>query len=406
MKRSSHPATVAVHAGDRKPPAEFRPVTTPIFSASSFFYETLEELEQVFADEKEGHTYSRYGNPTARGLEEQVAALEGADFAVATSSGMAAVHLSLLAALLDRRQAIVAANVLYGQTLSLLTRVLEPAGVEVRFADPCDVGAFGQAIAETNPSVVLLETISNPLLRVPPLDRIAALAKSHGALTLVDSTFTTPVLMRPLELGADLVVHSATKYLGGHGDVLGGVLLGRNELHPPVRFLERTLGANLGAFEAYLAMRGVKTLPLRMERQCRNAAEAAARLAGQPGVERVYYPGDPQHPDHDTAKRLFAGGLFGAMVSVDLEGGRERAAAFMNSLRLTVPATSLGDVHTMALYPPTSSHRDLAPAHRRRLGIGDGLVRLSIGIEHIDDIVADLEQALVASQPAAVHSAT
>jgi len=225
-------------------------------------------------------------------------------------------------------------------------------------------------------------------------------------LTLVDSTFTTPVLMRPLELGADLVVHSATKYLGGHGDVLGGVLLSRNELHPPVRFLERTLGANLGAFEAYLAMRGVKTLPLRMERQCRNAAEAAARLAGQPGVERVYYPGDPQHPDHDTAKRLFAGGLFGAMVSVDLEGGRERAAAFMNSLRLTVPATSLGDVHTMALYPPTSSHRDLAPAHRRRLGIGDGLVRLSIGIEHIDDIVADLEQALVASQPAAVHSAT
>lgn len=402
MSESKRIDTKAVHAGDRKKTGDYTPVVTPVHLATSFFYDSVEMLEEVFNEQRPGHNYSRYGNPTTAALEEQVAALEGADFAVATGSGMAAVHLGLLAGIADRRKSIVAGQVLYGQTLSMLMKVFEPLGVEPRFADPCDLARFEQVVAEQRPGCVIVETITNPMMRVCELDKIAEIAHKHGALLVVDGTFTPPVMFRPLEHGADLVIHSATKYLGGHGDVLAGLLLGKAEMRPVVHFLMKTLGPNLGPFEAYLTMRGVKTLPLRFERQCRNALEVATSLAGAPGVERVHHPSLPDHPDHAAARRLFPKGMFGAMVAVELEGGRERALAFMNALKLTVPATSLGDVHTMALYPPMSSHRDLAPKHRRRLGITDGLVRLSVGIEAIEDIVEDLQQALAASAVAAV----
>ena len=395
--KSRNIQTLAVHAGDRRKLADYTPVVTPIFAASTYYYDRAEELEAVFNNERSGHSYSRYGNPTTSAFEEQAAALEGADFAVATSSGMAAIHLSLLAAVTDRRRKIVAASVLYGQTLSMLTKVFEPLGVETRFADVSDLEAFEQAVAEEQPGVVLVETISNPLLRVAEVDRLAEIAHRHGALLLVDATFTTPVMMRPLELGADLAIHSSTKYFGGHGDVLSGVIVGRSELQPTVTYLSKTLGASLGAFEAYLTMRGVKTLPLRFERQCANARGVAAALAAHSEVERVYFPGLPDHPDHAIARRLFPDGLFGAVVSFDLEGGRERALAFLDALEMAVPATSLGDVHTMALYPAMSSHRDLSPKRRQRLGIGDGMLRLSVGVEALDDIVADLDHALTVS---------
>jgi cystathionine gamma-synthase/methionine-gamma-lyase len=397
MKSSQRPDTKAVHAGDRKKPGDYTPVVTPIHLASSFFYDSVETLDQVFGEERPGHNYSRYGNPTTAGLEEQVAALEGADFAIATGSGMAAIHLALMTGITDRRHSIVAGQVLYGQTLSMLMQVFGPLGVESRFADPHDLAGFEEAVAEQKPGCVIVETITNPMLRVCELDKVAEIAHKHGALLIVDATFTPPAMFRAFEHGADLVVHSATKYLGGHGDVLAGIVLGKDELRPVAHFLTKTLGPNLGPFEAYLAMRGVKTLTLRFERQCRNALEVATSLAGAPGVRRVHHPGLPDHPDHATARRLFPEGMFGAMVSVELEGGRERALAFMNALELTVPATSLGDVHTMALYPPMSSHRTLAPKHRQRLGITDGLVRLSVGIEAIEDILADLQQALAAS---------
>ncbi|MCB1021726.1 MAG: aminotransferase class I/II-fold pyridoxal phosphate-dependent enzyme, partial [Acidobacteria bacterium] len=342
---------------------------------------------------------------TSAALEEQLAALEGADFAVATGSGMAAIHLALMAGITDRRKSIVAGQVLYGQTLSMLMKVFEPLGVDPRFADPSDLARFEEVVSEHRPGCVIVETITNPMMRVCELDKIAEIAHRHGALLLVDGTFTPPVMFRPLEHGADLVIHSATKYMGGHGDVLAGVVLGKAEMRPVVHFLTKTLGPNLGPFEAYLAMRGVKTLPLRFERQCRNALEVATSLAGAAGVERVHHPGLPDHPDHATAQRLFREGMYGAMVSVELEGGRDRALAFMDALELTVPATSLGDVHTMALYPPMSSHRDLAPKHRQRLGITDGLVRLSIGIEAIEDILADLQQALEKSAKLTATSA-
>ena len=403
MRRpSKDPFTVAVHAGDRKKPADFTPVSTPIHTASSFFYESVEELEEVFDEVRPGATYTRFGNPTAAAFEEQIAALENADFGQATSSGMSALNLAISAATTDRRRSLVAGHCIYGQTMAMLTKILEPQGLNVRFADAFDPAAFEKVVAEERPAAVLLETITNPLLRVPDLERLVEIARRYEALTIVDATFTTPLLFRPLDLGVDLVVHSITKYIAGHGDVLGGIVLGREPLRQVVRYLSRTLGATLGPFDCYLALRGAKTLPLRFERQCANARALAAELPGLEGVERVYFPGDPAHPDHEIARRLFAEDLYGAVVTFDLEGGRERALGFINGLEMAVPATSVGDVHTMALYPPMSTHRDLSPKHRQRIGIGDGMVRLSVGVEGFEDILADVRQAVAKSQPATV----
>ena len=324
-----------------------------------------------------------------------MATLEGGDLAVATSSGMAALHLALLAAITDRRKSIVAANVLYGQTFTLLMNVLEPGGVDVSFADPCDLEAFKAAVAEAKPACVLVETMSNPLLRVPEIDRVTEIAHRHGALVIVDATFTTPVLMQPMKLGADFVIHSATKFLSGHGDVLGGVVVARDEHRAVLQALTRTLGPNLGPFEAYLAMRGIKTLPLRMERQCRNACRVAAWLSGHPRVEKVHFPGDPRHPDAAAIKRLLPDGLYGAVVSFEIKDAKEPDIfRFIDALQLVVGATTLGDVHTLVLYPVMSSHRDLAPKQRERLGIRENLLRLSVGIEAVEDIEADLDRAL------------
>ncbi len=387
--------TVAVHAGDRKKTGSFIPVTTPIYSAASFFYSDMETLDRVFANEIPGQNYTRYNNPTSNALEEQVAALEGGEWAIACASGMASLHLATLAALADRRKSIVAGPVLYGATIRLLTEILEPTGVAIHFADPNDPAAFEAAVAEHKPGVVLVESIANPMLRVAPIDTVVETAHRHGALVLVDSTFATPLLVRPLTLGADFVVHSLTKYLGGHGDVLGGVLVTHEEFRPTLQAISRTVGGVLGPFEAYLAMRGVKTFPLRMARQCANACRVATWLASHPRIERVHFPGDPRHPDAAIVRRLFPPNLFGAMVSFEVkDAGREQIFRLLDALKLIVPATSLGDVHSMVLYPPMSSHRDIAPKHRQRMGIGDNFLRLSIGIEAPEDVIEDLEQAL------------
>jgi cystathionine beta-lyase/cystathionine gamma-synthase len=241
----------------------------------------------------------------------------------------------------------------------------------------------------------VMETISNPLLRVGQIDRIAAMSTAAGAALLVDNTFATPLLVRPLELGANLVVHSLTKFLAGHGDVLGGVVVSDQAHYDTLRALSRTFGPVLGPFESYLAMRGIKTFAVRMERQCANACRVASWLAAQPAISRVHFPGDPAHPDAATIRRLLPEGLSGAIVSFELKGaGRDDVFRFMNALRLVVPATSLGDVHSMMLYPAMSSHREISPKHRERMGIRDGLVRLSVGIEAVEDVIADLEQAL------------
>jgi cystathionine beta-lyase/cystathionine gamma-synthase len=300
----------------------------------------------------------------------------------------------LLAALLDRRKSVVAASALYGATVSLLTKVLEPFGVEVTFVDICDLPAVEKAIADHRPGCVLMETVSNPLLRVGAMDKIAELCKAAGAALVVDNTFATPLLLRPLELGANIVVHSATKYLAGHGDVMGGIVVSDEEHLESIRALSRIYGPILGPFEAYLTMRGVKTFALRVERQCRNACRVASWLASHPGIARVNFPSDPKHPDAAAIKRLFPPDLFGAMISFELKGaGKEEVFAWMDKLKMIVRATSLGDVHSMVLYPAMSSHREVSPKQRERMGIGDNLIRLSVGIEAPEDIIADLEQA-------------
>jgi cystathionine gamma-synthase/methionine-gamma-lyase len=308
---------------------------------------------------------------------------------------MAAIHVALLTALTDRRKSVVAANALYGATVNLLMNVLEPLGVEVRFVDVCDLAEVEKAIQEAKPGCVLMETISNPLLRVGQIDKIAALTKSAGAALLVDNTFATPLLACPIEMGANLVVHSLTKFLAGHGDVLGGVVISDEAHYETLRTLSRTFGPVLGPFESYLAMRGIKTFAVRVERQCTNACRVASWLAARPEIARVHFPADPAHPDAAAIRRMLPDGLFGAIVTFELKGaGRDNVFRFMNALQLVVPATSLGDVHSMMLYPAMSSHRELSPKHRERMGISDGMVRLSVGIESVEDIIADLEQAL------------
>jgi cystathionine gamma-synthase/methionine-gamma-lyase len=385
----------AVHAGDRKKPGKHIPIATPIYTASSYFYDSMEQLDRVFGQEEPGYAYARYDNPTTAALEELMCALENGHTALACASGMAAIHAAMVTALADRRKSVVAANSLYGATVSLLMNVLEPTGVTIRFADICNLDALRAAVAEAQAGCVLIESISNPLLRVGQIDRIAAIAREAGAALIVDNTFATPMIERPLDLGAHFSVHSVTKYLAGHGDVLGGIVVTDGEHAESLRALSRTLGPVLGPFEAYLTMRGIKTFPLRMERQCANACRVASWLAQHPAVERVYFPGDAAHPDADTVGRLFPPHLRGGMASFEIRGaGREQIFRFMDGLKMIVRATSLGDVHSMMLYPVMSSHREISPKHRERMGIRENLVRLSVGIEAVDDIIADLDQAL------------
>jgi len=394
--------TLAVHAGERllkTDPREgepYTPVVTPIHHSVGFTYADTEDLDAVFAGESETPVYARYGNPTVYALEAAVAALEGAEAALAYGSGMAAIHGALLAAGVKTGTSVAAAHDVYGATYAVLDRLLRGNGVDVRFVDVTDLASVRAALAETQPVALVVETISNPLLKVADLPRLAEAAHAHGTALIVDNTFATPALCRPLALGADFSVHSATKYLGGHGDALGGVVATSSIRRWQLNEFNKLLGANLGPQEAWLIHRGIKTLPLRFQRQCANAAQLAAWLATQPAVARVNYPGLPGHPQHDLAAGLL-GGRYGAMVSFELrDAGRAEVFRFMDALRLIQPATTLGDVYTLVLYPAMSSHRALSPAMRRRIGIGDGLVRLSAGIEDATDLIADLEQALAA----------
>ena len=380
--------TKAVHSGDRGKTGDHIPVTTPIHTAASYFYENVAELDRVFGDERPGFAYGRYNNPSNAALEHLMADLEGGDDALACASGMAALHLAITAVLIDRRKSVLAASAMYGATVALLNQMFEPFGVNIRYVDICNLDALRAAISQAKPGCILLETIANPLLQVAELDKICKIAKEADIPVVVDNTFATPLLVRPLELGASVVVHSATKYLSGHGDVLGGFIVAGQEHMQQVRALSRIYGPILGPFECYLSMRGIKTFPLRMERQCRNACRIASWLSTHPGVSKVYFP------QGEVVQRLFPADLHGAMVSFELkEGGRQDVFRWMDKLNLVVRATSLGDVHTMVLYPAISSHRDLAPKQRERLGIRENLIRLSVGIEAPEDIIADLEQA-------------
>ena len=398
--------TLAVHAGEHTTKTtpltgagqgrSYSPVVTPVHHSVGYTYEDTEDLDAVFAGTSQNPVYTRYGNPTVAAFEAAVAALEGGAAALAYGSGMAAIHGALLAAGARAGATVVAAHDVYGATYALLSKLLASQGVATRFVDVSDIPATESAIKEARPALVIAETISNPLLKVADIAALAGLAHAHGAKLVVDNTFATPVLCRPLALGADYVVHSATKYLGGHGDVLGGVVVVRDEASRVDLYeINKLLGANLAPQEAWLAHRGLKTLPLRMERQCRNAAVVAEWLSRHERVAFVNFPGLPSHRQHELARRQFGGELYGGMVSFDArEAGRAQVFRFLEALRLIQPATTLGDVYTLALYPAMSSHRALDAETRARIGIGDGLIRLSIGIEDPADIIADLDAAL------------
>ena len=387
--------TRAVHAGERGPRSDYTPVSTAIHPSVCYVYDDMADLDGIFGNERDGYVYPRYGSPTVSVLERAIATLEGADDAVAFASGMGAIHAALMGAGVRAGTSVVAAADVYGATYALLEQTFTELGVRVRFVDIANLDQVAQAVAEVQPVALLCEIISNPLMKVADVPALAEMARSAGATFVVDSTFATPYLYRPLAHGADYAVHSATKYLGGHGDVMAGVVACSGERGHDLRERQKLLGANLGPQEAWLVQRGLKTLPLRMRQHCANAQTVAEGLAEHPAVSHVNYPGLPDHPQHTVASRLFAGRGFGGMLSFDLRtAGQSQVFAFMEALELVLPATTLGDVYSLTLYPAHSSHRQVGPEVRAYLGIGDGLVRLSVGIEDAQDIIADLEQAL------------
>ncbi|HMB21707.1 MAG TPA: PLP-dependent aspartate aminotransferase family protein, partial [Anaerolineales bacterium] len=388
--------TRAVHAGERAPAADYTPVSSPIFPSTTYVYESMDDLDAVFAGSKQGYVYSRYATPTVVAFEAAVASLEGAEAAQAYSSGMAAIHAALLAAGVRAGNCVVAALDLYGATYTLVRSLMASLGADVRMVNVSDLEEVESALKETHPAALLVETISNPLLKVADVPSLAALAHRYGASLLVDSTFASPYLFNPLQHGADYAIHSATKYLAGHGDVLAGVVATSAENKSKLFELNKLVGSVLGPFEAWLALRGLKTLPLRMCQQCENAQRVAEWLAQHPRVAKVNYPGLVDHPQHDLAERLFQGKGNGGVLSFEIkEADKAMVYRFMEALNVCLPATSLGDIYSLTLHPATSSHRSLTAEERARVGIPDGLVRLSTGIESADDILADLESALM-----------
>jgi len=387
--------TRAVHAGERGPKPDFQPVSTPIYSTVGYQYESMEDLDRIFGNERDGYVYARYGSPTNAALEEALAAMEEGEAALTFGSGMAAVYAALLAAGVKNGTFLVAAYDIYGATYAICARLLPDMGVKVKFVDVTDLEGLGKTLSETRPAAVILETISNPLMKVADIPTICRMAHRVGGKVIVDNTFATPVLFQPLKHGADYSVHSTTKYIGGHGDVLGGAIITSKGNRATLHEIIKMTGGNLGPFEAWLTHRGIKTLPLRMRQHCANAREVARWLETHPRIAKVNYPGLPSHPQHESAKKLFPEGLFGGMISFEIKGaGRSQVFRFMEALEMIIPATTLGDVYSLVLYPPMSSHRALSPEERAKVGISDRLVRLSVGIEEAGEIIEDLQRAL------------
>lgn len=388
--RKSGFATKAVHGGQFPCPTTGA-VTTPIYQTSTFVFRDVAEGAARFAGEEPGYIYSRLGNPTVRALEEKMALLEGGEDAAAAASGMAAISAALLA-LVRKGQHVVAQRVIYGSTYSLLSRLLPDLGVEVTFVDRPSPDEIKRA-ARPDTRVLFLETPSNPTLELADLEALAELARERGIITIVDNTFMSPYLQRPLEFGVDVVVHSATKYIGGHGDVIGGVVVGRAAFIQEVKSrVLKDLGGIIGPFDAWLLLRGLKTLHLRMEKHSENALAVARFLASHPAVARVYYPWLETDPGYQLARKQMKTG--GGVVSFDLREGFDACVAMLNGVRLCHLAVSLGDVDTLIEHPASMTHSVVPPEERLAAGISDSLIRLSVGIEDAEDIIADLEQAL------------
>jgi cystathionine beta-lyase/cystathionine gamma-synthase len=388
-------ATKLVHAGERESTPVGRPISTPIYATATFTYDSMDEIDQVFAGEKSGFIYTRYGNPTVTAFESAMRQVEEGVVANAYSTGMAALHAALFACDLTPGVTVLASQDLYGATSNLLNVVFHSFGIKTVSADFSDLSKVQALTRELKPRVLLAETISNPLLKVCDIEACGEIAHEIGARLIVDNTFASPYLCQPLKHGADMVVHSATKYLGGHGDTMGGVVVSGDEMDSlALVSVMKLVGGVLGVWEAHEILRGLKTLAIRMERQCNNARELALHLQKDERVKVVYYPG-LSGDRADVVQRILRAPFGGALVSIDLgTQTREAAFRFMDALQLCLRSTSLGDVFTSVLHPATASHRDMTPARRQELGITEGLVRISVGIENVADIIADIDQAL------------
>jgi cystathionine beta-lyase/cystathionine gamma-synthase len=376
------------------------PASTPIYASSSFIYGQVEDIDRIVEGETSGFVYSRYGNPTVAAFEEAMAAVENGKFAFAYGSGMAALHAALLACELSSGSVVLASKDLYGSTFELLYTIFGAFGVKTVTEDFTDIAALRAKAFELKPAALVCETLSNPLLKVCDIEECASIAREVGAKLIVDNTFATPYLCRPLDLGADFVVHSATKYLGGHADATGGVVIAKEEFDKPALLGALTLaGGVLSPWEAHSILRGLKTLGLRMEKQCSNAELIAAQLQKLPQISEVIYPKFFEGEQADALDNTFHGSEFGAIVTIRLaEDTREAAYRFLNALNLCTRAASVGDLFTGIVHPATATHRELSPAKRAAVGITEGLIRISVGIEDVNDILTDIEQALATSQ--------
>lgn len=383
--------TQAIHAGQEKNP--FGALATPIYQTSTFIFDSVEQGQARFMGEEEGYIYSRTKNPTVTVAEEKVAMLEKGEHAMATSSGMGAIS-STLWTLLKSGDHILADKTLYGCTFALLSHGLTKFGIEVDFIDTADLEMVKEKL-RPNTRVVYLETPANPNLKITDIEEVAKIAHSNNyAKVVVDNTFATPYNQNPLTLGADIVVHSATKYINGHGDVLAGFVVGTKEMVEEIRGngLKDMTGAILGPTEAYYIIRGFKTFEVRMQRHCENAMKIAKYLEAHPKVEKVYYPGLESHEGYEIAKKQMKD--FGGIMSFELKGGFEAGKTLLNNLELCSLAVSLGDTETLIQHPASMTHSPYTREERYAAGITDGLVRLSVGLENAEDIIADLEKGL------------
>jgi methionine-gamma-lyase len=383
-------ATLAVHAGERVCPVTGA-LDTPIYQSTTFASADSDEMAAVYGGEKAGYMYTRYGNPTIHALEEKLAALEGGEAALATATGMAAISTAILG-YIKAGDHVVASRSLYGAAYDFLNTKLPRMGASTTFVPSTETAAFERAIQD-NTRLIYLESPTNPVLDILDLASLAALGRSRGIPTMIDNTFATPVLQQPLKLGIAVVVHSATKYLCGHGDAMGGAVIGPQEyISYLLREIFRDFGGVMSPFNAWLILRGIKTLHLRVPAQCANARQIAGFLAGHPKIERVNYPGLEHYPGHELARKQMKD--FGAMVSFEVKGGYESGKHVMDRVTIFSRAASLGDTRSLIVHSASTSQRAVPREQRLAMGVTDGLVRLSVGVEAAEDLLEDLEQAL------------
>ena len=382
--------TQAIHAG-RINDEQFGSLATPLYQTSTFIFDNAQQGADRFAGESDGFIYTRLGNPTTRQLEMRVAAMEGMEDAAATATGMAAVSAALLTNL-QAGDHMISSKAVYGCSFALMSHMLKKFAIDVTFVDMTEPDNINAAVQE-NTKLIFLETPVNPNLVVLDLEKICAIAKQHQLLSVVDNTFLTPVLQQPAKFGADIVIHSATKYLNGHGDVVAGIVCGSNEMISDIKLTTlKDIGATMSPHDAWLIMRGIKTLPIRMERHCSNAQSVAEFLEQHQAVGHVYYPGLKSHPGNKFIGKQMkaAGGVIAFELNTDLKGGTD----FIDNMQLFSIAVSLGDAESLIQHPASMTHSPYEPAERAEAGITDSLIRISVGLENVDDIIADLSQAL------------